>query len=51
MWGSNYPANWHKHGTFKERLAMMREDISFLSAAEQRKILGENAQAVWTDLK
>jgi predicted TIM-barrel fold metal-dependent hydrolase len=51
MWGSNYPANWHKHGTFKERVALMKEDIAFLSKDEQDQILGKSAQSVWTDLK
>jgi predicted TIM-barrel fold metal-dependent hydrolase len=51
MWGSNYPANWHKHGTIKERLALMKEDLSFLGADEQDRILGGNALEVWPDLK
>ena len=51
MWGSNYPANWHKHGTFKERVDLMKEDIAFLSKDEQDQILGKTAQSVWTDLK
>jgi L-fuconolactonase len=51
MWGSNYPANWHKHGTFKERLELMKEDLSFLSKDEQDQVLGNSALAVWPDLK
>jgi predicted TIM-barrel fold metal-dependent hydrolase len=51
MWGSNYPANWHKHGTFKERVALMKEDIAFLNKDEQDQILGRSALSVWPDLK
>ena len=51
MWGSNYPANWHMHGKIKERLALMREDLSFLGPEDQEKVLGGNALRVWPDLK
>ena len=32
-------------------LALMKEDLSFLSADEQAQILGKSALAVWPDLK
>ena len=51
MWGSNYPANWHKHGKVAERVQMMRDDLAFLTKEEQDKILGRNALNVWPDLK
>jgi L-fuconolactonase len=51
MWGSNYPAHWHRYGHMKERLAIMREDFSFLDAADRNWIFGEAALALWPSLR
>jgi L-fuconolactonase len=51
MWGSNYPAHWHKYGHIKERLQIMEEDFSFLSAEERRWIFGETALSLWPSLR
>jgi predicted TIM-barrel fold metal-dependent hydrolase len=51
MWGSNYPAHWHKYGGVKERLAIMEEDFSFLSAEDRRWIFGEAALTLWPKLR
>jgi L-fuconolactonase len=50
MWGSNYPAHGQHYGDMKERLAIMREDFSFLGAEEQRWIFGETALSLWPGL-
>lgn len=51
MWGSNYPAHWHKYGGIKERLAIMEDDFSFLSAEDRRWIFGEVALTLWPGLR
>jgi predicted TIM-barrel fold metal-dependent hydrolase len=51
MWGSNYPAHWHKYGGIKERLALMEEDFSFLGVEDRRWIFGETALTLWPDLR
>ena len=47
MWGSNYPAHWNHYGKIKERLHIMRDELSFLSAEQQRWIFGDAALRVW----
>lgn len=49
--GSNYPAHWHKYGHIKERLAIMEEDFSFLSAEDRRWIFGEAALSLWPSVR
>lgn len=51
MWGSNYPAHWHKYGGLKERLAIMEADFSFLGAEDRRWIFGETALTLWPELR
>lgn len=51
MWGSNYPAHWHKYGGIKERLAIMEEDFSFLTAEERRWVFGDTALSLWPALR
>jgi L-fuconolactonase len=51
MWGSNYPAHWHKYEGIKERLDLMQEDFAFLSADDRRWIFGEAALALWPALR
>jgi L-fuconolactonase len=51
MWGSNYPAHWQHYGDMKERLAIMAEDFSFLSAEDRRWIFGETALSLWPGLR
>jgi predicted TIM-barrel fold metal-dependent hydrolase len=51
MWGSNYPAHWHRYGGMKERLALMQEDFAFLDAEERAWIFGEAALSLWPSLR
>lgn len=51
MWGSNYPAHWHRYGGMPERLAIMQEDFSFLSAEDRASIFGEAALSLWPTLR
>lgn len=51
MWGSNYPAHWHRYGGIKERLAIMEEDFSFLGAEDRRLVFGEAALGLWPALR
>jgi predicted TIM-barrel fold metal-dependent hydrolase len=51
MWGSNYPAHWHRYGGMKERLAIMQEDFSFLGAEDRNWIFGEAALSLWPTLR
>jgi predicted TIM-barrel fold metal-dependent hydrolase len=51
MWGSNYPAHWHKYGDVKERLAIMEDDFSFLNDEDRRWIFGEAALSLWPSLR
>jgi predicted TIM-barrel fold metal-dependent hydrolase len=51
MWGSNYPAHWNVHLTIKERLAIMRGDLAFLSKKQQDWIFGESALRLWPGLR
>ena len=51
MWGSNYPAHWHRYGGMKERLAIMQEDFSFLGAEDRNWVFGEAALSLWPALR
>jgi L-fuconolactonase len=51
MWGSNYPAHTQAYGGIKERLALGRADLGFLSADEQKWIFGETALTLWPELR
>lgn len=51
MWGSNYPAHWHRYGGMKERLAIMQDDFSFLGAEDQNWIFGKAALSPWPALR
>jgi L-fuconolactonase len=51
MWGSNYPAHWHRYGGIKERLAIMQEDFSFLGPEDRALIFGEAALSFWPTLR
>jgi L-fuconolactonase len=51
MWGSNYPAHWHRYGDMKERLAIMQDDFSFLGEEDRRWIFGETALSLWPTLR
>jgi L-fuconolactonase len=51
MWGSNYPAHWHHYGDLKERLAIMRDDFSFLGAEDRNWVFGETALSLWPMLR
>jgi L-fuconolactonase len=49
MWGSNFPATYDRSLT--EQFDMAREDLSFLSAEDQRWIFGETALTLWPMLR
>ena len=51
MWGSNYPAHWHRYGSMAERLAIMQDDFSFLGAEDRNWIFGEAALSMWPALR
>lgn len=51
MWGSNYPAHWNVFGKVKPRLEIMRKELSYLSAEDQRWIFGESALRLWPGLR
>jgi len=51
MWGSNYPAHWHRYGGMKERLAIMQADFAFLGADDRNWIFGEAALSLWPALR
>jgi predicted TIM-barrel fold metal-dependent hydrolase len=51
MWGSNYPAHWDVYGKIEQRLPLMQEDLSFLSAPDREAFFGGTALAVWPSLK
>jgi L-fuconolactonase len=46
-WGSNFPAS---EGSLAELVALARDWVDFLSAADQRRILGETALALYPAL-
>jgi predicted TIM-barrel fold metal-dependent hydrolase len=50
LWGTGYPGKTrvhYKRPTLAEELALVRSEIPFVTPEEQRKILGENAAALW----
>jgi predicted TIM-barrel fold metal-dependent hydrolase len=47
MWGSNYPAHPARFGGYAARLDVMREDLSYLSDADQQAFFGGNATRLW----
>ena len=47
MFGSNYPAHPAKFGDYAARVKIMREDLSYLSEADQAAFFGGNAARVW----
>ena len=50
LWGTGYPGSaraYYKRPTLAEELTLVREKIPFFTADDQRKILGENATALW----
>lgn len=51
MWGSNYPAHWHRYGDLKERLAIMETDFAFLGETDRHAVFGETALSLWPALR
>ena len=51
MWGSNFPAFWDVLGMYPERVAVMRDDLAFLSREQQDWIFGETALKLWPGLR
>jgi len=49
MWGSNFPATYDR--SLKDQLNLAKEDLSFLSAEDQRWIFGETALTLWPMLR
>ena len=49
MWGTDFPATANER--YEDRIAQMRDALSFLSAEDQRWILGESALQVWPELR
>jgi L-fuconolactonase len=49
MWGSNFPATYDR--SLKGQIDLAREQLSFLSAEEQRWIFGETALGLWPTLR
>ncbi len=50
LWGTGYPGAsraFYKRPTLAAELALVREKIPFFTPDDQRKILGENAAALW----
>ena len=47
LWGSNYPAHPARFGGYPDRLEVMREDLAFLSDADQDAFFGGNAARIW----
>ncbi len=51
MWGSNHPAHAKKFGTLRQRLEIMQQDVSFLSAQDREWFFSESAFGVWPSLR
>ncbi|MGH7089400.1 MAG: amidohydrolase family protein, partial [Stellaceae bacterium] len=51
LWGSNYPAHWHRYGDLRARLELMQEDFSFLSTEDRAWVFGAAALALWPSLR
>jgi len=49
MWGSNFPATYDR--SLKDQVDLAKEDLSFLSAEDQRWIFGETALTLWPMLR
>jgi L-fuconolactonase len=49
MWGSNFPATHDRPR--KEQLALAREELSFVAAAEQRRLFDESALSLGPELR
>ena len=49
MWGSNFPSTHDR--SLKEQVDLAREQLSFLTAEEQRWIFGETALGLWPTLR
>ncbi len=50
LWGTGYPGAaraYYKRPTLAAELALVRRDIPFFTPADQQKILGQNAAALW----
>jgi predicted TIM-barrel fold metal-dependent hydrolase len=50
LWGTGYPGKaraYFKRPTLAQELALVRREIPFFTAEDQRKILGENAVKLW----
>lgn len=47
MFGSNYPAHPARFGSYADRLAVMSEDLSYLSDADRAAFFGGNAARLW----
>lgn len=50
MWGSNYPAHFHKYGGYEGRLRIMEEDFSVFTPDERQRFFGGTALTLWPDL-
>jgi predicted TIM-barrel fold metal-dependent hydrolase len=49
MWGSNFPATYDR--SLKDQIDLAKEDLSFLSAEDQRWIFAETALTLWPMLR
>jgi predicted TIM-barrel fold metal-dependent hydrolase len=49
MWGSNFPATYDR--SLKDQVDIAKEDLSFLSAEDQRWIFAETALTLWPMLR
>jgi L-fuconolactonase len=49
MWGSNFPATYDRG--LKQQLELAREQLSFLSAEDQRWIFADTALSLWPMLR
>ena len=49
MWGSNFPATYDR--SLKDQVDMAKEELSFLSAEDERWIFGETALSLWPMLR
>jgi L-fuconolactonase len=49
MWGSNFPATYDR--SLKDQVDLAKEDLSFLSAEDQRWIFAETALTLWPMLR
>jgi L-fuconolactonase len=51
LWGTGYPSDLHRAAfhwpTMADELRLVREGFDFLTAADRKKLLGDNAARVW----